>query len=196
MASKMNLWHSDLLAVLNLLKAKFRQMYLRVPKPSTSSFPQTPKSRFLDSFMQRLDELLKHGADSIAYMKKEIETLRSDFVFLSYSLRDIIENPEKDENIVRLIIDLAYEAEHIIDLISASHYSRWYYTLWLSDINENVKLLRKESTDVCNKKTHNITKADVEKASVHHRGQDSTWRGEDDVVGFSDEVEKIINQLT
>ncbi|KAI5677284.1 hypothetical protein M9H77_08234 [Catharanthus roseus] len=197
MAKEMNLVHTKLLEIVNLLNLKIRQIYLRVLKPPTSSnFPRNPNLGFIEFFIDNLDELLNDRADSIAYVKNEIETVKTDVTLLWSFLRDTAKNQELDNNIVRRVVDVAYEAERVVDLISASHFPRWYYILWLSDVIEKIKLLRKESTEQRSKMMSDVSVFKMEKDSIYTRREVYDQTHEEEVVGFIDEAEEIINQLT
>ncbi|KAI5677314.1 hypothetical protein M9H77_08264 [Catharanthus roseus] len=139
-----------------------------VPKPSTSDFPRTPKLSFLKFFIQNLEELLNHRVDSIAYVKTEIDAMQTELASLSSFIGDTAAKipDEEQENVARRIIDVAYEAERVIDLISATAFPSWYYMLWLSDVIEKIKLLRKETTQVFCRKTCNINALNMEMEKV------------------------------
>ncbi|KAI5678582.1 hypothetical protein M9H77_09532 [Catharanthus roseus] len=202
MAAKgMNLMYSNLLEIVNHLKDKIRQIYLRVPKPSTSDFPRTPKLSFLNFFIQNLEQLLNHRADSIAYVKDEIDAVKTELACLSSFIGDTTTAKipdEEHENVARRIIDVAYEAERVIDLISATTFPNWYYMLWISDVLEKIKLLSKDTTQVLCRKTCNISvlEMEMEKVSIQApRPMAYTLVPEEEVVGFNDEVKNIIDLL-
>lgn len=195
--NEMNLMHLNLLQMVDLLKAKTRQIYTRVLEPLPSKFPQIPELGFLKFFIQSLEELVMQRVDSIAYAKNEIETVLREFSSLHSFIKYTIIQPEEDKNITTRVVDLAYEAERVIDLILASHFPRWSYMCWLSDVIEKIKALREESTHVWPNMTRNMNVINVEKAfTENHPPGALSIAVEEDMVGFNDQAEIVIERLT
>lgn len=187
----------DLLKNVNFVKAEIRQIYLQVPKPPLSNYPKTQKLGFLESFLESFNELLADSCNSITFVTNDIKTIQSELGSMRCFLGDVFEHCKEAEafaNIEHHLTSLVYEAECLIDLIIATNGPVWYYVLWLSDVTQEIILLKTELSKMDDKKTCDVGVQTIQMVSDIKSSQNDTPVN-NEMVGFKDQSEMIKNQL-
>ncbi|KAL2559042.1 putative late blight resistance protein-like protein R1B-16 [Forsythia ovata] len=196
--NEMNLVLSSFIDKCKLIKSKVRDSYIEVPRKSQFVFFGTDELRFIDLVLKNLDELLNFSADSIVSLKHQVETVHGEIVVLKLLLKDIIENCNKHElaDLMEHVIYVIHEAEYVINSYVVGDVPLWYQMLKISDLLEDFNLVKTELAEILNNKRCNNTVHDIQKTTPLVSSQAHTVTTEEVVVGFKDQAEKIIEQLT
>ncbi|KAL2559337.1 putative late blight resistance protein-like protein R1B-16 [Forsythia ovata] len=196
--NEMNLVLSSFLDKFKLIKSQVRDNYIEVPRKSQFMFFGTDELPFIDSVLKNLDELLNFSADSIVSLKHQVETVHGELVVLKLLLKDILENCNKHElaDLMEHVIDVTHEAEHVINSYVVGYVPSWYQMLKISDLLEEFNLVKTELAEILNNKRCDNTVHNIQKTTPLVLSQAHTVTTEEVVVGFEDQAEKIIEQLT
>ncbi|KAL2559043.1 putative late blight resistance protein-like protein R1A-4 [Forsythia ovata] len=196
--NEMNLVLSSFLDKFKLIKSQVRDNYIEVPRKSQFVFFGTDELHFIDSVLKNLDELLNFSADSIVSLKHQVETVHGELVVLKLLLKDIIENCNKHElaDLMEHVIDVTHEAEFVFNSYVVGDVPLWYQMLKISDLLEEFNLVKTELSEILNNKRYDNTVHNIQKTTPLVLSQAHTVTTEEVVVGFEDQAEKIIEQLT
>ncbi|KAL2559039.1 Late blight resistance protein R1-A [Forsythia ovata] len=134
----------------------------------------------------------KHDEDEEDKLEKIIEDLMND------TKSHIIENCNKHElaDLMEHVIDVTHEAEHVINSYLVGYVPLWYQMLKISDLLEEFNLVKTELAEILNNKRCDNTVHNIQKTTPLALSQAHTVTTEEVVVGFEDQAEKIIEQLT
>ncbi|KAL3513761.1 hypothetical protein ACH5RR_026478 [Cinchona calisaya] len=157
---------------------------------------------FFYSLFGNLKELLNYNSsNSIFLMKYDLEMLFLELEVLeSFLVKSAKQRDELEElrELWTRIANVSYELECVIDSILCRDGPLCYHFLWLSAAMEEIKLIKAKVVEIdglgdfCRSLEMNI----VSKASSHVTSQDTIPATEEDVIGFNNEAEEIITQLT
>ncbi|KAL2559336.1 putative late blight resistance protein-like protein R1B-16 [Forsythia ovata] len=193
--NEMNLLLSAFLDKIKLIKSDVRNHYIEVPRKSQFKFLGTDELGFIDLALENLDDLLKCRVDSIVSLQHQVHIIHGELMSLRQLLKDILENCNKHEGseIAEHVIYVAHEAEYVINSFVVRDGPLWYHMLKLSDLLEEIKLIKIELSETFNTKrysvVHNIQKTTPLVSSQAHTASEEV------VVGFEDQAHKIIERL-
>ncbi|KAL3500920.1 hypothetical protein ACH5RR_040013 [Cinchona calisaya] len=196
MTDQMVLSFSDLQDKMKLTKAEIREICPQIPR---SDVPKTDGLGFIDFLLRNLMEILKRDPDSIALVKHRIEDIRLDLEFLRSFLGDVIQ-PDTEhlelKDISTRTREVAYEVEYIIDSIEVGIGAYWQHAFWLSDLLEEMRLIKMKASDFYEEKTSHVRCHSVPQISSHMTSHTSTTRTDEVLICLEDQEETIIDQLT
>ncbi|XP_055814001.1 putative late blight resistance protein homolog R1A-3 [Solanum dulcamara] len=206
--SKISLCSIQILEKTKDLKAQV-ETYYKSLKFTPSQFPTFGGLSFLDSLLRKLNEMSKSnsGLDFLmkpllGNLKKELSSLTSilekELSSLSSIFRDVAKVPHEHKilkNLQKRTINLAYEAEVAIDSILAQ-YNAFLHIFCslptiLKEINQiNVEVTEMWSVDVALKPHYVVA------PFKHLPTQHSNPVTDEEIVGFGNDTEKMIQYLT
>ncbi|KAL2559334.1 putative late blight resistance protein-like protein R1B-16 [Forsythia ovata] len=197
-ANEMKLVLSSFPDKFKLIKLQVREKYIEVPRKSQFKLFGTDELRFIDLVLNNLDELVNFSADSIVSLKHQVETVHCELMVLKLQLKDIIENCNKHElaDLMEHVIDVTHEAESVINSYVVGDGPLWYQMLNISNLLEEFNLVKTELAEILNNKRCDNTVHNIQKPTPLVTSQAHTVTTEVVVVGFEDQAEKIIEQLT
>ncbi|KAL2559040.1 Late blight resistance protein R1-A [Forsythia ovata] len=193
----MNLMLSAFLDKIKLIKSEVRNHYIEVPRKSQFKFLGKDELGFIDLVLENLDELLKCRVDSIVSLQHQVQIFHGELMCLRLLLKDILENCNKYERseITEHVIDVAHEAEYVINSYVVRDGPSWYHMLKLSDLLEELKLIKTELRENFNTTRYNNTVHNMQKTTPLVSSQAHTVTNEEVVVGFEDQAHKLIERL-
>ncbi|XP_059649788.1 disease resistance protein RPP13-like [Cornus florida] len=162
--------------------------------------------------LENLKQLLVYNVDLISGVKKQVESLCTDFDLMQAFLKDSNEKRSEYETLrvlVRKIRDVAYEAEDIIDTFvvnAAVQKARSTmgkivhavdYTLTLRSVAKDIEEIKAKVKEIYD---HKIFGIEVLQSSEPSKKGSSKRKApvveEHNVVGFDDEAKMVIERLT
>ncbi|MCD9558736.1 hypothetical protein HAX54_016311 [Datura stramonium] len=197
LASELNSDLCRLLEKFQIVKEEIKEIYHEIPKPSRSVFPRTLRLGVIDLFLHYLDCLLIMSDDSVVLVKHEVETMKLDLVGLYSFLSDLGKKRTEDklsQEIFTHIIQVAFEAENVIDSIISREKRLWYLMLYLIDVIEEIKIIKEQVTKI-DRKVYDTINPQVGKTFTCANSLLSSATIDEVMVGFEDETERIIYQL-
>uniref|UniRef100_M1A730 Tospovirus resistance protein B n=2 Tax=Solanum tuberosum TaxID=4113 RepID=M1A730_SOLTU len=184
------------------------ERYYKSLKFTSSQFPTVCGLSFLDSLLRKLNKILKSesGLDFMiktrsGIIEKElsllISILEKELSSLSSIIRDVAKVHHEHEILKDLqsrTINLAYEAEVAIDSVLAQCNAFWHIFCSLPTIVKEIKHIRAEvskmwSEDLAYKSCY------VVDPSNHLPTQRNNLVNDEEIIGFEDEAEKIVQYL-
>nr|XP_016434516.1 PREDICTED: putative late blight resistance protein homolog R1A-3 [Nicotiana tabacum] len=194
---KINLRLIQILEEVENLKAKVEEMYYISLEFTPSQFPTVGGLSFLDSLLRKLNEMLKSEVGSNFTLKPHIGILEKELSSLTSIFRDVAKVQHEHEilkDIQRRTINLAYEAEVAIDSILAQYKAHWHIFFSLPTILKQIKYI---SADVSKIWSENISRKHsfAVEPSNHTPSQHSNLADDEEIVGFENEAERIIQYL-
>ncbi|XP_060195621.1 putative late blight resistance protein homolog R1A-3 [Lycium barbarum] len=184
---------SDLFKKIDLVMADLKDLIMEAPLSSKCSFPRTNGSGFIKSLLCYLKELLQDGKyDSavkhlIAEAQGELSLLLEKVGEKKHDFEEV-----KKRDLWTKVIALAYQAECVTDCLVMGDYPVWYRHL-LCKITTEIKLVNDQLTELHVQEVEVPVKqeaADPVPQGVETPGHDEV------VVGFDEEAESLIKQLT
>ncbi|XP_022878416.1 putative late blight resistance protein homolog R1A-4 [Olea europaea var. sylvestris] len=190
-AIKMNL--SALLEKINLIKSEVRDRYTGRLNHLQSNSLGIDGVGYIDSLLKNLVELLNCQADSIVILKHQIELVHDELNSLKSSLEHIIRKIEKQylKDLMKHVMDVAHKAEYIINSYVVRDCPVWNHMLWISDLLEEIKLIKEKIKQKIKDKSSFTTETNVRKTTPLRSAQAHT----EVVIGFKVEAQEIIEQL-
>ncbi|KAG5593746.1 hypothetical protein H5410_034978 [Solanum commersonii] len=182
------------------LKAQVEERYKSLKySPSNYEFPAVGGLNFLDSFLRKLNEMLKSEASLDFLMKPHIGILEKELSSLTSVFRDVAKVQHKHDEILkdlrRRAVSLAYEAEVSIDSILVKYNALWHSFCSLPAIIEEINYINVEVTKMGSVNLA-LTPFSVVEPSKHLPPQHSNvMNDDDDIVGFEDDTKIIIQHL-
>ncbi|PHT39207.1 hypothetical protein CQW23_22780 [Capsicum baccatum] len=173
------------------LKADVEERYKSLKYSPPDEFPTVGGLSFLDSFLRKLNNMLKSESSLDFMMKPYNETLDEDLSYLTSVFRDVAKVHHKDEEILkdlqRCTVKLAYEAEVSIDSILVQYNALSHsFARFLQSSKRASKFLRRFYVPVLSELTE---------PSKHLPTHHSNPVNDEEIVGFENESEKIIQYL-
>ncbi|OIT26523.1 PREDICTED: putative late blight resistance protein homolog R1A-3 [Nicotiana attenuata] len=173
---------------IELLKKDLKHVFLKAPKdPYQLCFPKSDGSLFMNLLLINLNCLLNSNAYAVVLIKEEIGLVKEYLQFI----RSFFGNVEQELNrdLWTRVLDVAYEAEHVINSILVRDHGLLHLIFLLPDTVEKIKLIKKEVQENMSLIVVNSPNKPVErKSSKKQVGQI--------IVGFEEEKNLIISQLT
>ncbi|PHT39465.1 hypothetical protein CQW23_23038 [Capsicum baccatum] len=180
------------------LKADVEERYKSLKYSPSDEFPTVGGLSFLDSFLRKLNNMLKSESSIDFMMKPYNETLDEDLSYLTSVFRDVAKVHHKDEEILkdlqRCTVKLAYEAKVSIDSILVQYNALSHFFCSLpAVIKESKQILAKVkemSFQILPLKPFSVVEP-----SKHLPTHHSNPVNDEEIVGFENESEKIIQYL-
>lgn len=190
-ANKVNL--SALLEKINLIKSEVRDRYTGRLNHLQSNSLGIDGLGYIDSLLKNLDELLNCQGDSIAILKHQIELVHDELSSLKSSLEHIVRKIEKHylKDLMKHVIDVVHKAEYIINSYVVRDCPLWNHMLWISDLLEEIKLIKKKIERIIKYKSSLTMETNAGKTIPPRSAQAHP----EVVIGFKVEANKIIEQL-
>ncbi|CAI9093697.1 OLC1v1029256C1 [Oldenlandia corymbosa var. corymbosa] len=192
---------SSLVEMIMSVKADITERYKRIRLTSQCNFPNYSGLDFIDFILENLKELLAGKIPTIDSIMHHVEVIHNEMEdILNYFPRNVEWQHDEGsdlKSLARAIISVACQAEYVIDTFTVSGGAVWYHVLWLSDLIEELKLLKVHALEI-SKKT-----PDQADTSVKNVGQPLTnvtsvtsapFVGEI-VVDLHDQAKLIIDKL-
>ncbi|XP_075113010.1 putative late blight resistance protein homolog R1A-3 [Nicotiana tabacum] len=195
-SSDINLCPRQILEKTENLKAQVEKYYKSF-KFTPSQFPTVGGLSFLDSLLRKLNEMLKNVTCSDFMLKPHIVILEKELSSLTSLFRDVAEVHHKHEilkDFQRRTINLAYEAEIAIDSILSQYNALWHSFCSLPSIIEEVKHIRTEVTKMWSENI-DLRPCTVVEPSKHLSIQHSNPMNDEEIVGFENDMKRIIRHL-
>ncbi|MCD7473274.1 hypothetical protein HAX54_015053 [Datura stramonium] len=196
-ASKIDLGTIQILEKIEDLKAQVEERYKSL-EYSPSQFPTVGGLSFLDSLLRKLNEMLKSESTLDFMMKPHIGVLEKELSSLTFLFRYVAKVTHKHDEILkdlqRRTVNLAYEAEVSIDSILVQYNALWHFFCSLPAILKEIKHIHVEVTEV---KFKNLLLKPfyVVEPSKHLTAQHSNPVNDEEIVGFENDIERIIEHL-
>ncbi|OIT23857.1 PREDICTED: putative late blight resistance protein homolog R1A-3 [Nicotiana attenuata] len=178
----------DLLRNIDFLKEDLKHVFLKAREDSYQlCFPKSDGSLFMNLLLINLNGLLNSNAYAVTLIKEEIGLVKEYLQFI----RPFFGNVEQELNrdLWTRVLDVAYEAEHVINSILVRDHGLLQLIFLLPDAVEKIKLIKKEVQENMSLIVVHSTNKPVERRSSKKQvGQI--------IVGFEEEKNLIISQLT
>ncbi|KAL3500752.1 hypothetical protein ACH5RR_039845 [Cinchona calisaya] len=196
MISEMNLLLPELLEKTKLVKDEIMHSYLQIRSSLQSNFPKYGGLGVVHFLLGNLRELLNKKADTIASVKHLIEVAYYEIEEIVKSFHiDIAEqfNDQCDlRNPQSHIVNVVYEAEYLVDSFAIKGGVVWYHVLWLSDLIEEIKLIRIQVSEI-SEKAHETFANNVEHSLINYMVSPASFPNIDEVVVDLDDQAKLMS---
>ncbi|KAM3235379.1 putative late blight resistance protein R1C-3 [Capsicum annuum] len=195
MINEANFATSDFFQEVEQIKGELRQMFLKAPKSSQRRFPMDDGLLFINLLLRHLNDLPIASAYLGALMKKEIRMVKECLEFLRSFFGEVRQRLDHNgllKNLWARALDVAYEAEHVINSILVRDNSLSHLIFSLPSIIDKIKLIVAEVTRL-QLEDKNGDPLDA-KSSDETIGLTSSPLVEV-IVGLEEEVNWIIDQL-
>ncbi|KAF3673463.1 putative late blight resistance protein -like protein R1B-14 isoform 2 [Capsicum annuum] len=196
-ASKIELSTIKIMEKIEDLKAQVEERYYQFFVYSPSQFPTAGGLSFVDSLLRKLNEMSKSETRLDFMMKPHIVISERELSSLISVFGDVAK-VQYDHDILKDLlertINLAYEAEVAIDFIFVQYNALWYSFCSLPAIINEIKHIRAEVTKM---RSENLARKPyfVVEPSKHLPTQQSNLMSDEEIVGFEDDTEIIIQYL-
>ncbi|XP_070001978.1 putative late blight resistance protein homolog R1A-10 [Nicotiana sylvestris] len=182
--------HHDKLFAGNIefLKKDLKHVFLKAPEDSYQlCFPKSDGSLFMNLLLINLNDLLNSNAYAVALIKEEIGLVKEYLQFIKSFFGNV--EQELNRDLWTRVLDVAYEAEHVINSILVRDHGLLQLIFLLPDTVEKIKVIKKEVQENMSLIVVNSPNDPVErKSSKKQVGKI--------IVGFEEEKNLIISQLT
>ncbi|XP_027097613.2 putative late blight resistance protein homolog R1A-4 isoform X1 [Coffea arabica] len=187
----------ELVDKMKVVNAEIKEIYLPHRRSLRSNFPKMEGLGSIDFFLVDLLEQLKSKAGSVLSVKHKFHVVHREIKFLRSFLTNIEEKYDKHQDLKSVassIVQVTLEAEYLIDSFVAGDSLRWYHPLWLSDIVEDLKLIKLQARKTC-KNAHGINIHNVPTASTMVSSQAEIRKIDEVVIDLADEKKLFIDRL-
>ncbi|KAL3500755.1 hypothetical protein ACH5RR_039848, partial [Cinchona calisaya] len=190
----------ELMENVKLVKDEIMQSYLKIRRSLQSNFPKYCGLGFVHFFLGNLRELLNKKVDAIASVKHLIEVAYNEIEEIVKSIHMDIPEQFDDQcdlrNLRSRIVNVAYEAEYLIDSFLTKVGILWYHVLWLFDLIEELKLIRIQVSEL-SEKAHETFANNVEHSMINYMVSPAGFPNIDEVVvDLDDQAKLMIDRLT
>ncbi|CDP16115.1 unnamed protein product [Coffea canephora] len=189
----------EFLLEINKVKAKAREFYTQdIHKLRWFRSPLTNGIGFIDSLLEKLKETLEGEAKVLSFGRHQVGVIQEELKSVRSDLDNILELKNDSEELSALwtqIVNVAYRAEHVIDSCLIGDGQICYHVICLSDIIEEIKLIKNEFRKIKSKEVY-IRKISGNKDSSRTLlARANTSKLDEIVVGFKDVAETILDKL-
>uniref|UniRef100_M1CVW2 Hero resistance protein n=1 Tax=Solanum tuberosum TaxID=4113 RepID=M1CVW2_SOLTU len=143
---------SDLLQEIEQMKRDSRQIFLKAPESSQLCFPMDDGFLFMNLLLRHLNDLLISNASSVFLIKKEIGMVKESLEFLTTSFGKVRQTLNDTSGVVKdcwvRALDVAYEAEHVINSILVRDKALSHLIFSLPDVIDKIKFIVAEVTSL------------------------------------------------
>ncbi|KAK4731831.1 hypothetical protein R3W88_024819 [Solanum pinnatisectum] len=181
----------NLLENIELLNEDLKNVFLKARADSSRlSFPMSDGPLFMTLLLSNLNDLVNCNACSVALIKEEIKQVKEDLEII----RSFFEYVEQEfhRDLWTRVLDVAYEAEHVIMSILARDHGLLQLLFILPDTVEKIKLVKKEVQEKIPKNS-DIIVANAPNSLVERNSSNIVGKI---IVGFEEETVWIIRKLT
>ncbi|KAL3510841.1 hypothetical protein ACH5RR_030242 [Cinchona calisaya] len=198
---------NNLLLKINVVTKEIGRAYDHFSLSSWSNCPRTDGLGFIDRLIRNLQDLLNYKTHSISSVECQIEIIHLHFKFVRKSLdeySDLHYEHDGGKNLQESVIQLAYEAEYIINSFLVQDYPVWFHLLQFFDIIEKVKLIRRKVEKLVDEKRRGGAKvrnvslqadnAQSDENTVYPE-EETKSNGKSTVVGFNHQADEIREKL-
>ncbi|CDP05594.1 unnamed protein product [Coffea canephora] len=189
---------SDFLEKIEKLKAEVWELFIAMPNSSESNFPRTNGMGFIDFLMGNLNDMMQYKANHIPFAEHKVMAVLEELSCFRSFLQDAenVQNDSQEVNALQTrIINLAYQVENVMNSCAISGIPIWHQIICFSDIQEEIKFCGTEIVTM--KQKYNIGKQiAVTTSKLAHSSRGNNSKFDEDVVGFKDEANQIIDLLT
>ncbi|XP_015074931.1 putative late blight resistance protein homolog R1A-3 [Solanum pennellii] len=181
----------NLLENIELLKEDLKNVFLKACADSSQlRFPMSDGPLFMTLLLTNLNDLVNSNACSVALIKEEIKQVKEDLEtirsFFGYAEQEL------HRDLWTRVLDVAYEAKHVINSILARYHGLLQLIFILPDTVEKIKLVKKEVQEKI-PKSSSIIAANAPNKPVERNSLSTVGKI---IVGFEEETEWIIRKLT
>ncbi|TMW84006.1 hypothetical protein EJD97_000260 [Solanum chilense] len=181
----------NLLENIELLKVDLKNDFLKARADSSQLyFPMSDGPLFMTLLLTNLNDLVNSNAHSVSLIKEEIKQVKQDLEIIR-SLFGYFEQ-ELHKDIWTRVLDLAYEAEHVINSILARDHGLLQLIFMLPDTVEKIRLVKREVQEKI-PKSSGIIVTNAPNKPVERNSSSTVGKI---IVGFEEETEWIIRKLT
>ncbi|KAL3500748.1 hypothetical protein ACH5RR_039841 [Cinchona calisaya] len=200
MFREMNLSLPELLEKMKLVKDEIMQSYLQIRSSLQSNFPKYSGFGVVHFLLGNLRELLNQKADTIASVEHLIVVAYNEIEEIVKSFHmDIAEQLDDQYDLRNLrsrIVNMAYEAEYLVDSFVTKVGIVWYHVVWLSDLIEELILIRIQVSEL-SEKAHETFANNVEHSMIDYMVSPASFPYIDEVVvDLDDQAKLMIDRLT
>ncbi|XP_071928051.1 putative late blight resistance protein homolog R1A-4 [Coffea arabica] len=187
----------ELVKKMNLVNAEIKEGYITVRRSLGSHFPKTEGFGFIDFLLGNLRELLNSEVDYVVSVIHQIHVVHEEIEFLRSFLRDIEEQYKEHQDLKTLdssIMEVILEAEYLIDVFILGDCLQWYHPIWLSDLIEDLKLVKLQATEIC-ENAHGININNVPTFSRNVISPPKIPKIDEVVIDLADGKKLVIDRL-
>ncbi|XP_069153024.1 putative late blight resistance protein homolog R1A-3 [Solanum lycopersicum] len=135
----------DFLQEIEQMKGDIRQIFLKAPKSSQLRFPMDDGFLFMNLLLRHLNDLLIANVSSVTLIKKEIGIVKESLEFLTSSFGKVRKTLDGTSGVVKdcwlRALDVAYEAEHVINSILVRDKALSHLIFSLPDVTDKIMLI-------------------------------------------------------
>nr|XP_019071116.1 putative late blight resistance protein homolog R1A-3 [Solanum lycopersicum] len=191
-SSTINFFTVQILEKTENMKAQVERYYKSF-KFIPSQFPAVGGLSFLVSLLRKMNEMLKLESGLNSMIKPHIVILKRELSYLNSTFRDV---EKVHHDILRATINLAYEAEVVIDSILVQYNGLWHIFCSLPAIIKEIKHISMKVNKMRFKniplKPFSMIETSRHMPDQHH----NSLMNDEDIVGFGIVAEKMIHSLT
>nr|XP_027099835.1 putative late blight resistance protein homolog R1A-4 [Coffea arabica] len=198
MATNLVLLLPELVEKIEPVNAGIKEIYLRARSSFKSCFPKPEGVGFMDFLIGNLMELLNSKAKSIGSLKYPIHIVHREMGFLRSILCNIREKWTQHLDIkclVSHIIQVAYEVEYLVDSLVVRGGVLWYHALWVTDLIEDIRLLKIKASEI-SMKTCGINISNGPEALRKVTSPAKIPKIDEEVIDLADQNKIMIDRLT
>ncbi|KAH0678266.1 hypothetical protein KY284_019351 [Solanum tuberosum] len=142
----------DLLQEIEQMKGDIKQFFLKDPESSKLRFPMDDGFLFMNLLLRHLNDLLISNVYSVALIKKEIGMVKESLEFIRSSFGKVRQTLDDTSEVVKdcwvHALDVAYEAEHVINSILVRDKALSHLIFSLPRVTDKIKLIVAEVTSL------------------------------------------------
>lgn len=209
LVSRLSLSLQDLLKDIMLVKVEISEIYQQVRISLQSNFPKTNGLGFLDFLLGNLKDFMtsdtfcletsqNQNAEPVFFVKHHIKFLYNEIKILRSFFKEKVREFNEQLELKDLplhIMNVAYESEYLIDTFMIKDCMLWYHVIWLTDLVEEIKLVKFQVSkifekEVCDMRIHNVCQ--TSRRSTLSPG---SARYDGFFVDLRDQAELLVNRL-
>nr|WPV71177.1 Hero-cluster NLR-B [synthetic construct] len=142
----------DFLQEIEQMKGDIRHIFLKAPESSQLRFPMDDGFLFMNLLLRHLNDLLIANVSSVTLIKKEIRMVKESLEFLTSSFGKVRKTLDGNSGVVKdcwlHALDVAYEAEHIINSILVRDKTLLHLVFSLPNVTDKIKLIVAQVTSL------------------------------------------------
>nr|XP_027095468.1 putative late blight resistance protein homolog R1A-4 isoform X1 [Coffea arabica] len=190
-------WLPELVEKMKLVNAEIKESYKTIRSSTKSHLSKVEGFGFIDFLLGDMKGLLNSEADSLVLVKHQIHIVHGEIKFFKSFLRSIEEqfNEHQDlKSLVLCIVHVILEAEYLIESFRLGDCLRWFHPLWLSDLVEDLSLIKVQATEIY-KNAHRVSTHDLPRSPMKDIAPAKIPQIDEVVVGLADQKRLIIDRL-
>ncbi|WMV23008.1 hypothetical protein MTR67_016413 [Solanum verrucosum] len=187
----------DLLQEIEQMKGDIRQVFLKDPESSQLRFPMDDGFLFVNLLLRHLIGLLISNVYSVALIKKEIGMVKESLEFIRSSFGKVKQTLDDISEVVNdcwvCALDVAYEAEHVINSILVREKALSHLIFSLPRVTDKIKLIVAEVTSLRQEDKNGDDPLDAKSSDEPIESTSSSFV--EVTVGHEEDESWIIDQL-